>query len=174
MTSAERHKLFLELLEEHRPRILRLCRAYLSSSQEVDDLFQEIMVNVWRSLDSFRHEAKITTWLYRVAVNTALLYRRSLARAETLGGRATGQEMPDVPSRPEPAIDEDERLMTLRRAIAALAAEDRLLVTLLLEELSYKEMAEITGITVNYVGVKISRIKQTLEKLMREPSHGRT
>lgn len=166
MTHAERERLFLELFRENRPRILRLCSAYLNSAVEAEDLFQDIMTNVWHSLPAFRGEAKAGTWLYRIAVNTALLHRRK---------RKPAQELTDFPDRglgPEQNIEEQERLAALRSAIASLPGQDRLIVTLLLEGLSYKEIAEITGITVNYVGVKISRIKQALEQRMSEVAHG--
>ncbi|MGC9973207.1 MAG: sigma-70 family RNA polymerase sigma factor [Bryobacteraceae bacterium] len=168
MKHAERERLFVELFEENKARVLRLCYGYLNSEQEAEDLFQEVMKNVWNSLDGFRREAKISTWLFRIAVNTALMYRRKLRRGQAL---VTSGVVPDTAA-PAPAPDDEERLRALRSAIAALPAPDRLIVTLLLEGLSYKEIADVTGITVNYVGVKISRIKEALEKLMRGVSHG--
>lgn len=166
MTHAERERLFLELFQSSRSSLHRLCYGFLGSPQEVEDLFQEIMTNVWNSLPSFRSEAAISTWVYRIAVNTALVYRKKCKR---------GEELPEVAdARPcaHQNLEKEERLQSLRRAIAALAEQDRLVITLLLEGLSYKEIAEITGLTVNYVGVKISRIKQTLEQLMSEVTHG--
>ena len=148
MTYAERERLFVSLFEQNRAGILRLCYSYLNSASEVHDLFQEIMTNVWNSLVNFRGEAKLSTWVYRIAVNTALIYRRR---------RRPSEELPDMPD---------------PRASTQLGDQDRLIVSLLLEGLSYKEIADITGITVNYVGVKISRIKQALEQLLTEVSHG--
>ena len=169
MTRAEKERLFVSLFEENKARVLRLCRGYLNSEVEAEDLFQEIMSNVWNSLERFRQEAKITTWLYRIAINTALIYRKKLRRGEAL---VVGGAVPDIAAAPEAASNDEERLRALRNSIAALPAPDRLIVTLLLEGLSYKEIAEVTGITVNYVGVKISRIKEALEKLMQGASHG--
>lgn len=169
MKHAEKERLFVELFEENKTRVLRLCYGYLNSENEAEDLFQEVMKNVWNSLEGFRREAKITTWLFRIAVNTALMYRRKLRRGQEL---VASGAVPDTAAAPAPAPDDEERLRALRGAIAALPAPDRLIVTLLLEGLSYKEIAEVTGITVNYVGVKISRIKEALEKLMKGVSHG--
>lgn len=166
MNHAERERQFVQLFETNRASIRRLCYGYLNSACEVDDLFQEIMTNVWNSLPSFRGEAKISTWLYRIAVNTALIHRRK---------RRPSEELPDLPDQRASAhqdLEHQERLESLHRAIGQLADQDRVIVSLLLEGLSYKEIADITGITVNYVGVKISRIKQTLEQLMTEVSHG--
>jgi len=166
MTHAERERLFLDLFRENKPRILRLCSAYLNSAAEAEDLFQDIMTNVWHHLPSFRQEAKASTWLYRIALNTALIYRRKWKPAEPL------QDVADVSHSAQRNLEEQERLTALRRAIGELPGQDRLIVTLLLEGLSYKEIAEITGITVNYVGVKISRIKQALEQRVSEVAHG--
>ena len=166
MTYAERERLFVSLFEQNRAGIRRLCYSYLNSASEVDDLFQEIMTNVWNSLVNFRGEAKLSTWVYRIAVNTALIYRRRRRPSEEL------PDMPDPRASTERDLERQERLEALHRAIAQLGDQDRLIVSLLLEGLSYKEIADITGITVNYVGVKISRIKQALEQLLTEVSHG--
>lgn len=167
MTQAERERQFLEVFERNKASIRRLCYGYLNSSSEVDDLFQEIMTNVWHSLPSFRGEAKISTWVYRIAVNTALVYRKKWKRGEEL------PELADERRGAQQSLEDAERLRMLHAAIATLQDQDRLIVTLLLEGLSYKEIADITGITVNYVGVKISRIKDVLEQLIVEATHGR-
>lgn len=166
MNQGERERLFLELFHQNKARIQRLCWGYLDSPHDAEDLFQEIMANVWNSLPSFRGESKIGTWVYRIAVNTALVHRKKWKR---------GEELTDIAdSRPcaHEDLERRERLALLRKAVATLAEQDRLIVTLLLEGLSYKEMAEITGLTVNHVGVKISRIKQALEQSMLEAANG--
>jgi RNA polymerase sigma-70 factor (ECF subfamily) len=166
MTRAERERLFQELFAENRARIQRLCYGYLGPCGEVEDLFQDVMINVWNSLPNFRGESRASTWLYRVAVNTALLYRRK---------RRTTEPLPELrdPSRgAQQNLEDEERLQALRAAIATLPDQDRLIITLLLEGVSYKEISEITGLTVNHVGVKISRIKQTLEDMLTEAPHG--
>ena len=167
MTRGERERLFGELFAENRARIQRLCYGYLGPGGDVDDLFQEIMINAWNSLPSFRGDSRASTWLYRVAVNTALVHRRK---------RRPTEPLPDVVRDPARGahqnLEDEERLAALRTAVATLPDQDRLIITLLLEGLSYKEIGEITGLTVNHVGVKISRIKQTLEELLTEANHG--
>jgi RNA polymerase sigma-70 factor (ECF subfamily) len=166
MNHSERERLFLELFHGHRARIQRLCRGYLNSPAEAEDLFQEIMTNVWNSLPGFRGDAQPGTWLYRIAVNTALMHRRRFRPTEEL------PEVADQASGPQQSLERQERLAALYRAIATLADQDRLIVTLLLEGLSYREIAEITGLSVNYVGVKITRIKQAIEHKLTEAMHG--
>ena len=165
MTRADRERLFHELLADNQSRIQRLCYGYLGPCGEVDDLFQEIMVNLWNALPGFRGEARASTWLYRIAVNTALIYRRKRRTTEPL------PDLRDPACSPHQSLEDEERLTALRAAIATLPDQDRVVVTLLLEGLSYKEISEITGLTVNYVGVKISRVKQVLEELLTEAHH---
>jgi RNA polymerase sigma-70 factor (ECF subfamily) len=167
MTRAEREHLFHELFADNRGRIQRLCYGYLGPCGEVDDLFQDIMINAWNSLPSFRGESRPSTWLYRVAVNTALVYRRKRRTTEPL------PELRDPARGAQQNLEDEERLAALRAAIATLPGQDRLVITLMLEGLSYKEISEITGLTVNHVGVKISRIKDTLEEMLTEAKHGR-
>ncbi len=167
MTAKEREAKFLELYRDYRERVLRLCHGYLNSHQDAEDLFQEIMTRVWDNLPAFRGEASPSTWLYRIAVNSALLYRRK--------SRPSGP-LPEIvdssPAAPE-EMERRERIGALHRAIAGLAEQDRLIATLLLEGLSYKEISAITGITVNYVGVKITRIRQSLEDSLKEFGYGK-
>ncbi|MEO8593721.1 MAG: sigma-70 family RNA polymerase sigma factor [Candidatus Solibacter sp.] len=167
MTQTERKRIFEELFQRHKAPLERLCFAYLNSAGEVEDLFQEIMSNVWNALPKFRGEAQAGTWLYRIAVNTALLHRRKWRPSEAL------PEMVDPAAGAHQTMEDRERLAALHRAIAVLPDQERLVITLLLEGLSYKEIAEVTGLTVNHVGVKISRIKQAIEQRLTEECHGR-
>ena len=166
MNHQERERLFLELFHQQKARLQRLSYGYTNSASESEDLFQEIMTNVWNSLPGFRGDAQPGTWLYRIAVNTALMHRREYRPTEELA------DVADHAVGPQQNLEQQERLAALHGAIATLADQDRLIVTLLLEGLSYREIAEITGITVNYVGVKINRIKHAIEQKMTEVSHG--
>jgi len=163
MNTPEKEKLFLQLLEENKDRIYRLCFGYLNIKSEVDDLFQEVMVNIWKGLGSFRGQSQISTWVFRIAVNTALLYNKKLKRQKIFGSR----EMDLFLEQNGNDAEIDEKLAVLHKCIARLKKQERLIISLLLEGLSYKEIAEITGLTLSNTGVKINRIKQTLEKLMK-------
>ena len=166
MNHAERERLFMDLFRQNKSRVQRLCFAYLNSNSDIDDLFQEIMTNLWNALPTFRGDSHPNTWLYRIAVNTALLYRRKRRPSEPL------PEITDPCPSTHQHLEDAERLAALRRTIASLPDQDRLIITLLLESLSYREIAEVTGLTVNHVGVKISRIKQALEHRMTEVNNG--
>src|SRR5262249_8195412 len=131
MNHAERERLFLDLLLQNKSRIQRLCFAYLNSTSDTDDLFQEIMTNVWNALPKSRGDSHPNTWLYRIAVNTALLYRRKQRPMNPLPETDLADRSPSTHTR----LEDEERLALLRRAIAELPDQDRLIMTLLLESL---------------------------------------
>jgi RNA polymerase sigma-70 factor (ECF subfamily) len=124
------------------------------------------MINLWRGLDAFRGQSEISTWVYRIAVNTCLLWKRSKKRridlelSEDSFPQQGGQTIEEYYLR-------SERILELRKVIGTLKKVERTIALLLLEEMSYKEIAAITGLTVNNVGVKISRIKDELKKILR-------
>ncbi len=163
MKISEKEKIFLHLLQDNKDKIYRLCYGYLNNISEVDDLYQDVLVNIWKNLESFRGNSQISTWIYRIAVNTALLYNKNLKRQKIFGR----YEMDSHIEKPYEENDIDDKLFVLHKCIAKLKKQDRLIISLLLEGLSYDEISEIVGITLNYVGVKINRIKQTLEKMMK-------
>lgn len=158
MTFTEQAHIFNQWLSQHRALIFKIVRAYGNTVMDQDDLFQEISIQVWRSIPAFRHESAVTTWIYRIALNTAISwvskeqkYRKTNGALETL---------PDVLI--QPARPVDDQLAWLYEAIHALDEIDRSVALLLLDGFSYKEMAAILGITVSHVGVKINRIKKQL------------
>lgn len=156
-----------QLMAQHGDRLFRLCRAYLYDPAEADDLYQEVWINIWKALPRFREEAELSTFLYRITVNTAVSYNRRIQRQ-----RRTRREWPENwPPAATDAADREEQFDRMYRAIARLSDADRLLVGLLLEDLSYREMAEVLGISVNYVGVKIKRVKEKLKAAVAATSN---
>lgn len=167
MTTTEKEKIFTGVFKENKDKIFRLCYTSLNNKDEVDDLFQEVMINVWRSLESFRNESKISTWIYRITVNTALLFNK---RFKTKLNRFANFEPNELDEKQqyENSFQKifDEELKILHYAISKLNKQDRLIIGLFLEDMSYEEISEIVGISANYVGVKINRIKAALAKTM--------
>ncbi len=169
MKDHERERLFKQVFFENRDRIYRLCYGFAYHRDDAEDLFQEVMINVWSHLHTFREEASINTWVFRISVNTALLYRRKVKRRKRI---FSGLSSEDVPPPVSPDYDRPERSLEveqLRKKIAALQPQDRLMITLLLEGLSYQDISEIVGISANYVGVKINRIKRALYRQLGGP-----
>jgi len=158
VTFQEQGYIFNEWLDKHKALIFTIVRAYGNTPMDQDDLFQEITIQVWRSIPSFRHESAVTTWIYRIALNTAISW--SIKERKYKKTTGTFDNMPDVLSLPPKPVD--EQLTWLYKAIHALDEIDRSLALLLLDGFSYKEMAAIAGISVSNVGVKINRIKKQL------------
>jgi len=154
----EQGYIFSQWLDQYKALIFKIVRAYGNTPMDQDDLFQEISIQVWRSIPSFRNESAVTTWIYRIALNTAI----SWVTKERKYRKANGafDNMPDVLSLPHKPVE--EQLTWLYKAIHALDEIDRSLALLLLDGFSYKEMAAILGISVSNVGVKINRIKKQL------------
>ena len=167
MNKAQKESKFAEIFQENRDRVYRLCCGFVSDPGDVDDLFQEIMLNIWKNLSTFRGEAQINTWIYRITVNSALLFRKRAHRKKQHQRPLEQQDLAHPASEGIPAVQQME-LEKLHAGIRRLQKSERLLISLLLEGLSYKEMAEILGISVSHVGVKINRAKKALEKLMKE------
>jgi len=159
---------YLRLVAENRGRMRRLSRVYAGDAEAARDLYQEMLLQVWRSLPSFEGRSEPGTWLYRVALNTALQRRRRRDR------RRDATLDPDDPLRdrafagPEERLEEVRRTERLYEAIDRLGEGERALALLYLEEKSYAEISEILGITENHVGVKLHRIKKKLSDLVKE------
>ena len=158
MTENEQQQLFDDWLRQYKALIFKVVRAYGNTAADHDDLFQEIALQLWHSIPAFRHESAVTTWIYRIALNTAIKWvsreRKHREKKETL------DNMPPVLQ--ENTLPVDERLGWLYDAIHRLDGIDRSLTLLLLDGFTYKEMAAILGISESNVGVKINRIKKHL------------
>lgn len=143
---------FEELLEANRRRLWAIARSYARPA-DAEDLFQEIVLQLWRGRQSFDGKSAASTWVYRVALNTAFTWRR---RASTQSRRAI--EEPIGAELPGHSGGRDE-VAILREFLGTLDETDRALMLLYLEDMSYREMAEVMGITENNVGVRLSRLK---------------
>lgn len=161
----KQEKDFSQLVKDNHASIYRICRAYLYDPSHANDLYQEILYQIWISMHRFAGKAKVSTWIYRVAVNTAISYNLKNKKHEH-SSLPEEVQFPYEDTMPE-KIEQEIQLDHLRYCISQLEAENRLIISLVLEDKSYKEIAEITGTNVNQVGVKINRIKARLLKLMQ-------
>ena len=163
---------FLKLIEENRPKILKICRVYAWNPSDRDDLYQEILFQIWRAMPGLRENAYAGTWLYRVALNTSIGFVRKHAgrnsRATTFGHNDLARR---IESAQEPEKSDDGRLARLYEAIAQLNEMEKALVVLFLEDLSYEEIADALGLSANHVGVALHRAKKKLLTLMQETAH---
>jgi RNA polymerase sigma-70 factor, ECF subfamily len=170
-TPADEHK-FLELVNENRNKILKVCRVYAWNAADQDDLYQEILFQIWRSLPALKEKQFANTWLYRVAINSAITFVRKRA---VRSDRVVYVEHTDlthtIESRQTTEESASDRLANLYTAIFKLDPVEKALVTLFLEDFTYEQMAEVTGINANNVGVMLHRAKKKLSGLMKEASH---
>jgi RNA polymerase sigma-70 factor (ECF subfamily) len=163
MTENEQQNIFENWLQQHKALLFKVIRSYAFNANDREDLFQEITIQVWRSIPYFRKECAITTWIYRVSLNTAI--RWSQKEKKQTDSKKSFEEIGHLLYENK---REDERLEWLFEEIEKLHEIDRSLTLLMLDGFSYKEIAEIMGISESVVGVKIHRIKKYLIKKSEE------
>lgn len=151
---------FLELVRRHEPILHKICFVYAGNKTEKEDLMQEIILQLWRSFPGFAGNSAFSTWMYRVALNTAISQTRK--RTPILEISAFSEPAYD----PEYGMDLSEEVRMLYKAIARLKAAEKALILLWLEEKSYEEIAETTGITVKNVSVKLVRTRKKLSGII--------
>lgn len=165
---ADRESLFKTWLEEHRGIVVKVTRSFAPVPADAADLQQEMLLQLWTSLSSYAGQAKHSTWIYRVCLNTALTWRRGASRrTRHLEPEADIARLPIEAASPADRAGEEELLDKLYAAIHALPMFDRVLMLLALDGLAYREIAEITGLTENHVGVSLTRARQRLAELMK-------
>ncbi|MFY8025756.1 MAG: RNA polymerase sigma factor [Sediminibacterium sp.] len=153
-------KSFIQLLNQHQKIIHKVCNLYLNWQEDKEDLFQEITLQAWKAYGQFRGDAKFSTWLYRVALNTAITFFRKEKKKDFIDSVA---EMPDhIHFTEKDSIE--EKTQAMYKAIASLSKIDKAIVMLYLEDYSYAEISEIIGITANNIAVKMNRIKVKLRE----------
>ncbi|WP_339652235.1 sigma-70 family RNA polymerase sigma factor [uncultured Maribacter sp.] len=153
---------FTDLIREHQALLYKVTSVYTDNNLDQEDLFQEVVYQLWKYFDSFRQDSKITTWMYRVAMNTAIAHLKKKKR------RPNVLPIAEVLIKQIDSIDEvyEERLHLLYKYLHHLNTLDKGLIFLLLEGKSYNEIALITGLQVSNVGTRISRIKKKLRTNM--------
>ena len=167
-TPADEQK-FLELVNENRDRILRVCRVYAWNAADQDDLYQEILCQIWRGLPALKEKSFANTWLYRVAINTAISFvRKRASRLDRVVHFEPADLTRTIESRQAVEEKTDDRMVSLYNAIYQLNPIEKALVTLFLEDLTYEQIAEATGISASHVGVMLHRAKKKLSSLMTE------
>jgi RNA polymerase sigma-70 factor, ECF subfamily len=163
MTPQAREAIFRRWLDQHLGLMLKVVRGCADGPHDQEDLFQDILLQVWCSIPAFRGEAKEATWIYRVAFNTALAWRRGERRRRE---RHEAFLKLDLSPRAQPShvdsLPEKEVVEQLYAAIRQLPKVDASLALMHLDGLSYQEMAEVLGISENYIGVKLNHIRAHL------------
>jgi RNA polymerase sigma factor (sigma-70 family) len=156
---------FLNIVTNNQGIIHKVCGVYCDTIEDREDLFQEILSQLWRSYPSFRNESKISTWMYQVSLNTAITHFKKNKRRPDRNDLSK-----NLLQIAEEHYDEtvEDQLKLLHKAIVKLTGIEKSIILLYLEDKKYEEIADIIGITQNYVRVKMNRIKGKLKKLMGE------
>ena len=157
MSSTENQ--FKDIYSKYSQKVHRLCLGYTGDTMQADDLLQEVFIKVWENLEKFRGESQVSTWIYRIAVNTCLLHLRSNKKQAKVNVEDYGSKISDETN------DKEAQVQLLYKCISELNETDRLIITLLLEEVPYPEIAEVTSISEGNLRVKIHRIKQQLSTI---------
>lgn len=155
---------FLQNITQNQGIIHKVTRIYCDNEDDRKDLFQEILIQLWKSYDKFREQSKFSTWMYRVAINTAITNFKREAKSRKKS--EIGKDLYLLAD--EPYDDEkEEHLKLLYEAINQLTGIEKSITLLYLEDKQYEEISEITGISQNYVRVKMNRIKKKLESFVK-------
>lgn len=158
MTVSMSEKEFSGLVKEYKSTIYTVCYMFSKDEDEVNDLFQEVLINIWRGLDSFKGEAKLSAWIYRISLNTCI------------GADRKKKRMPTIPLEMDANLYEDDtaevkQIQMLHRRVHRLKPFDRAIVLLWLEGLPYDEIGAIIGISAKNVSVRLVRIREELKKM---------
>ena len=152
---------FAQTVKEHKSTIYTVCYMFSQDADEVNELFQEVLVNLWKGFDSFEHRSDIKTWIYRVALNTCISLDRKKRRAATVKVTMDINLFKDN--------DEDTRQVDmLHKRISKLQPFDRAIVLLWLENLPYEEIGQIVGISTKNVSVRLFRIREQLKNMSND------
>nr|WP_294923910.1 sigma-70 family RNA polymerase sigma factor [uncultured Flavobacterium sp.] len=152
---------FLGLIHENQKIIYKICKLYRDSREDQEDLFQEIVYQLWKSYPGFKGESKVSSWIYRIALNTAIAtYRKSKISIDYY------EEFPEHihPFSEKTVSENEERLFW---ALRKLNDSEKAVISLYLEDFNYKEIADITGLSDSNVGVRLNRIKNKLKQILK-------
>ena len=153
---------FNQIVAENSELIRRICRYYNDNTHDQEDMYQEVLINIWKSLDKFRGDSKLSTYIYRIAVNVSITYASKSFKQSKLYVSADTENINEIID--EPHEDKEKQIQQLHTALNTLSVIDKALISLVFEGLTMKEIANIIGITEPNVKVKIHRIKTYLKE----------
>ena len=150
---------FTNLVKKHKGTIYTVCYMFAQDKDEVADLFQEILINIWNGIEKFREESSVRTWIWRISFNTCVSYERKKTRRVQTVPLSMDIDLFDD------TMDDIKQIRMLHKRIGQLGPFDRVIVLLWLENISYAEIGEIVGISEKNVSVRLVRIKEQLKRM---------
>ena len=159
MSDSNLEKAFIELIRENERLIYKVCSVYISDEFPIADLYQEVVYNLWKGFPKFRNECSVSTWMYRISLNTCITgMRKELRRPKHVSVLDFKENLIEPESM-------DVNIREMYKLIYQLKTLERAIILLYLEEKSYQEIADITGLSLNNVAIKLKRIKEQLKKM---------
>lgn len=165
MTNTDLNDEFMDILEKNMSILLKISKAYTNLRQDREDLIAEIILQMWKSYNSFRKDSKVSTWVYRVALNTSMNYKRK-QKTNPLASLLNETGDKDIFSWLIIEQEDSSEIDLLYRSIDDLNTIDKAIILLYLDKNSHEEISEITGISKTNVGTRIGRIKDKLKKII--------
>lgn len=163
MSSLEKE--FLERIEKHKRVLFKISKMYMDTPEDQNDLFQEITYQLWKAYPTFQEKSKFSTWMYRVALNTAIIFLKSEKKKQSL---SSNQEIQNINISDEDNSEEEYKIKIMYEAIHQLSPIDKALIFYYLEDYSGREMAEQLGLTEGNTRVKLNRAKQKLTEIVNQ------
>ena len=160
----KKKEIFENLYKNYHQKIYRICYSFINDKSDVDDLVQEVYFRIWSNLGKFRGESNIYTWVYRIAINTAINYRWKLSKRQM----NTLPDNMDMVIQQQEHVEDNENSEKLWNCISKLNTIERSMISLSLEGLNYREIGVITGIVENTIAVRIHRIKSKLKNCIEK------
>ena len=160
MHKRKEDKYFEEILERNKHKIYRICNIYAIPPIEPQNLFQEVVYQIWKSLDYFKSNSSIDTWVYKISINVCLRSKMKLDKNYSKTDRFESIHFTPIEKEIDTSVQ--EKLKYLKECISTLNETDTSLIVLYLDDLSYKEIEVITGLTENHIAVKMKRIRKKL------------
>lgn len=171
METAEKSELFLSVIDEHKGILYKIASSYCRDKEDRRDIIQEIVFQLWKSFERYDSRYMYSTWIYRISLNVAISFYRKEIRKGVIFSMQYDEALNAIEIKSEDNDEMDESLKMLKQFISELKEIDRALIILYLEEKSYREIAEITGITQTNVATKIGRIKKILKQKFININH---
>lgn len=164
----EKETMFLGRLEKHKGILYKVSRMYMDAHADQEDLFQEIILQLWRSYDTFRDEAQFSTWMYRVAINTALVFLKKDKKKVDRYSLSSD----DIKEEDTDAAEKEDQLNHFYKAVQKLEKIDKAIIFYQLEGFSHREIADNLGISEGNARVKLNRAKEKLKEIIKNQGYG--
>lgn len=159
----EKESQFNQLYDSHYAKVFRLCRGYFQGNDALaSDTAQDIFIKIWEHLDSFRNQSSISTWLYRISVNTCLMHLRK----QSVKKEKSTDQLPSIAAEAT-SHEEEEKMQKMYACIHQLGEQDKLITLMMLEGIAYEQIAEVVGISEETLRVRIHRIKKSLTQCVK-------